>query len=33
MKDTAFLCGSQLKEICAILCGLVVATDYREGQL
>jgi hypothetical protein len=23
----------QLKEICAIMCGLVVATDYRRGQL
>ena len=22
----------QLKEICAIMCGLVVATDYRAGQ-
>ena len=22
----------QLKEICAIMCGLVVATDYRRGQ-
>ena len=22
----------QLKEICAIMCGLVVATDYKRGQ-